>query len=548
MSKEPKSNVYGIDLGTTYSAIAFINEYGKAEIIKNSDGEDTTPSVVYFESPTSILVGSNAKSAGTTGPEAAQKVADFVKNQMSNKTWKFAVDDKEYGPVEISGLIVKRLVEDAKKHGGHEVKDVVITCPAYFGELERLRTRQAGEMIGLNVLKILDEPVAAALNYGLEVANVKGQNVIVYDLGGGTFDVTVISIGTDPDKTDIRVICTDGDHQLGGKLWDDKIVQYYLTEFQEGTGTNIMQGDPQEVHETMYDLRIAAERNKQTLTARNEVGHKITHDGSKATINLTREKFDEMTVDLLERTIDLTDKVLEIAKEKGVSKIDTFLLVGGSTRMPQVEKRLVEKYSLVPGDTIRYFDVDAAVAKGAAKEAEITKIKGMLETKDSKQVALLTGKTEGDVREIANTTTRKVATKSYGVKVSMGDDYREVVSNLVIKQTEVPVTVTDENFQVQSNGTTSLQLAVYSNDETGQFVELNMSTMVGETDFLLPQMLNAGMPIHIRFTLTDEGKLRLFAYDPTGGGTKEAEFTPEGALTEEQMAAAKKQSSLLHVK
>jgi len=562
MSNAPQNHAYGIDLGTTYSAIAFINEYGRAEIIKNSDGEATTPSVVYFESPTNVLVGSNAKRAGTSGPEAAVKVVDFVKNQMSNKTWKFDIDGKEYCPIEISSLILKRLVEDAKKHGGHEVKDVVITCPAYFGELERLRTRQAGEMIGLNVLKILDEPVAAALNYGLEVANVKGKNVIVYDLGGGTFDVTVISIGADPDKTDIRVVCTDGNHQLGGKLWDDRIVQYYRTEFLESTGTDIMQGDPQDVHETMYDLRINAEKNKQALTTLNEVGQKITHDGSKANINLTREKFDELTADLLEMTIDLTDKVLQLAKEKGVSKIDSFLLVGGSTKMPQVEAKIIERYSLALGVEPVYFDVDEAVAKGAAKEAEIAKIKGMLggepgtsggtmpppTPEEIKRVALLTGKTQEQVQEIANTTTRKVATKSYGIKALIGHDYKEMVSNLIIKQTEVPVTITDENFRVEANGTTSLHLAVYSNDDTGQFVELDMSTKVDETDFPLPQVLNAGMPIHIRFSLTDEGKLRLFAFDPTGGGTKEAEFTPEGALTDAQMAEAKKQSGLLHVK
>jgi len=561
MSNVPKNYVYGIDLGTTYSAIAFINDYGKAEIIKNSDGESTTPSVVYFESPTNITVGTNAKSAGNTGPEAAQRVVDFVKNQMSNETWKFTADGKDYGPVEVSSLILKRLVNDAKKTGGHEVKDVVITCPAYFGELERMRTRQAGELIGLNVLEILDEPVAAAINYGLEVANVKGQNVIVYDLGGGTFDVTVISIGADPEKTDIRVVCTEGDHQLGGKNWDDQIVQHYLMKFRENTGTDIMQGDQQEMHETLYDLRIGAERNKKTLTTRNEVGQKITFDGNKTSVNLTREEFDEMTADFLDRTIVLTDKVLEFAKkEKGISKIDTFLLVGGSTKMLQIEAKIIEKYSTALGIKPVHFDVDEAVAKGAAKECEIVLIKrelgrtGTLDLnglpipseEDIDKIAVRLGKTREQVKEAVTIRTRKVATKSYGIEALIGSAQEKKASNLVIKQSEVPITV-KERFEAADNDTYELPLIVYANDETAKHAELGMCTKVGEALFVLPQKLDRGMPIDIQFTLSDEGKLRLYAHDPTHNQTKEAEFTPEGALTEEQMNAAKKQGNLLHV-
>ena len=237
------------------------------------------------------------------------------------------------------------MVNDAKEVGGHDVQDVVITCPAYFGELERTRTRQAGESIGLNVVAILDEPVAAALNYGLEKADTKGKNVIVYDLGGGTFDVTVISIGSDPDRDEVRVICTEGNHQLGGKDWDDRIVQYYLDQFEETTGRDIRQADPGETHGVMYDLRLAAEKNKKTLTNRESVSQKVSFDGKDVKIDLTREQFEEMTTDLLNSTIDLTDQLLALAKEKGIAKIDAFLLVGGSTRMLQVAKKITEKYA-----------------------------------------------------------------------------------------------------------------------------------------------------------------------------------------------------------
>ena len=253
MSDEKMKKVYGIDLGTTYSAIAYVNEYGKPEIITNSDNERVTPSVVYFESLQNPVVGKIAKESAKTDPD---RVVDFVKRQMSNPDWTFELDGESFRPELISSLILKRLAGDANKSGNHEVKDVVITCPAYFGDLERSRTRQAGELAGLNVVEILDEPVAAAIYYGLNVPDSKGKNIIVYDLGGGTFDVTVVRIGSDPDKNEIDIICTEGDHMLGGKDWDDAIFNYYDEQFREETGSD---ANLKEDNETAYDLRLAAE-------------------------------------------------------------------------------------------------------------------------------------------------------------------------------------------------------------------------------------------------------------------------------------------------
>lgn len=548
MTNDRKTDVYGIDLGTTYSAIAYINEYGIAEIIKNSEGESVTPSVVFFESSDNVTVGTTAKSAGQAGPEEAARVVDFVKTQMSGDTWSFEADGKIYGPVEVSSLILKRLAEDAKKMGGHEVKDVVITCPAYFGELERTRTRQAGELAGLNVLEILDEPVAAAINYGLN-ADSKGKNVVVYDLGGGTFDVTVIRIGNDPEKTEISVVCTEGDHQLGGKNWDDRIVQYYLEKFREETGTDIATGDPLEVHETMYDLRINAEKNKKTLTSRNEVPYKVSFDGEKARVELTREKFDELTADLLERTIKLTDKVLEDARQKGVATIDAFLLVGGSTKMPQVEAKIIEKYSGPLGIARpEYFDVDEAVAKGAAKDGEIIKIKGILSTRkpsgaepteeDITAVATMTGKTREEILALSKTTTRKVATKSYGIRALRGGTV-EFISNLILKQSPVPVETT-RTFHTADEDSDELPLAIYCNDEAENGAEPDMSTPVVEKPFVLPKRLPKDTAIDITFKLSDEGKLTVHAHEHLHGQSFSFDFVPEGALTREQLEEAQR--------
>jgi molecular chaperone DnaK (HSP70) len=530
-----KKQVYGIDLGTTYSAISYINEFGKAEIIKNSDGDSITPSVVFYETEANITVGKIAKEAGSASKEDAERVVDFVKRQMSNTTYAFEVFGKQHDPVAISGLILKRLVNDAKEVGGHDVKDVVITCPAYFGELERTRTRQAGESIGLNVIAILDEPVAAALNYGLEKADTKGKNVIVYDLGGGTFDVTVISIGSDPDRDEVRVICTEGDHQLGGKDWDDRIVQYYLDQFEEKTGRDIRQADPGETHGIMYDLKLAAEKNKKTLTNRESVSQKVSFDGKDVKIDLTREQFEEMTTDLLDRTISLTDQLLALAKEKKIEKIDSFLLVGGSTRMLQVSKKITEKYAAAYGVQPESFDPDEAVAKGAAKDAQISMIKNMgAQGKSDKEISIATGATIESIAQAKKTVVVKVATKTYGIGVVNNE-----VSNLMFKQTAVPFEVTE---RFQAAGTTdTLEMAVFGSDEEkAKNIGRGRAALLVEKPFYLGQVVQGGTPVGITFKLSEEGKLTLYA-EVQGSPRFELEFVVEGALDEQEMAKLKKE-------
>ena len=541
-----KKLVYGIDLGTTYSAISYINEYGKAEIIKNSDGGLTTPSVVYFETATNYAVGKTAKEAGNTSKEDAERVVDFVKRQMSNTSYSFEAFGKQYDPVAVSALILKQLVDDAKEVGGHDVKDVVITCPAYFGELERTRTRQAGEAIGLNVIEILDEPVAAALSYGLEDADTKGKNVIVYDLGGGTFDVTVINIGNDPDRDEIKVICTEGNHQLGGKDWDDRIVQYYLDQFEEKTGRDIRQAAPAETHGTMYDLRIAAENNKQALTKRESVPQKVSFDGKDVKIDLTREQFEDMTSDLLDSTIRLTNRLLEIAKEKGITKIDSFLLVGGSTKMPQVAKKITEAYSTSLGVKPVSFDPDEAVAKGAAKDAQIAMIKNMeAQGKSDKEISIATGITIDNVEKAKKTSTVKVASKTYGIRLVRYHSDEQYIGNQIFKQTPLPFETRD-NFSVAGT-TDTLAMAIYASDaeEKERETELRVAALVIEKPFYLGRLVPGGTPISAIFRLSEEGKFTLHA-SIDGCPPFELEFVVEGALDAQEMDSLKKDLTKLN--
>jgi len=538
MSNDGRKIVYGIDLGTTYSAIAFVNEHGKAEIIPNSEGDNITPSVVYYESEENIAVGKHAKRRMDTHPN---RTVAFVKRQMSNAAWTFDVDGKSETPITVSAKILRRLASDASKSGKHDVKDVVITVPAYFGDYERDRTRSAGEIAGLNVLAIISEPVAAAIHYGIN-ADSKGQNIIVYDLGGGTFDVTVVSIGADPDKTEITVVCTYGDHQLGGWNWDEEIIKYCQEQCNDQTGYRVE--DPEE----LGSLRVDAEEKKKALTLLDSVSFRITTDGGRAKFDLTREQFDRITTGLLEQTITLTDRALEDARNRGITKIDKYLLVGGSTRMPQVREKLMATYGLTLGrDLIDPGpDVDEMVAKGAAKSG------GVIVTQDivkqiqresgeqegsapseatKRKAAQLTGKTIKQVEDDVTIIYRDVASKSYGIRAIINGV--RCVSNLIKKQTRVPCEFTG-NYQTLGDWDT-MPLPIYSNDVSDDEAPLNDSTLLIEREFPLPRLLPEGTPVDVTFKLDEQGQLTIIGKEKLYGEERKFEFVPEGALTKEQI-------------
>jgi molecular chaperone DnaK (HSP70) len=546
---ESANKIYGIDLGTTYSAIAFIDEFGKAQIITNSDNERITPSVVFFESEENVPVGRVAKESAKTDPG---RVVDFVKRNMSDKDWAFPVDGKSYKPEEISAFILKRLASDANKTGEHEVKNVVITCPAYFGDLERERTRTAGELAGLNVIKILDEPVAAAINYGLNTDS-KGKNIIVYDLGGGTFDVTVVSIGSDPEKSEISIVCTEGNHQLGGFDWDKRIVDHYVSEFMAKTGSS---ADILADQEMTYDLRFNAETDKKTLSNRASIKRKVAFEGERTVVELTRDKFNELTSDLFEQTIALTDKVLEQAAAKGITKIDTYLLVGGSTRMPQIKEGVATKYGLTLGENLLEFDVDEAVAKGAAKAGEINIYQNKVDNKIAEvvggdiefheltpekqqevvaEVAKETGKTEEEIYTLATTSLRMVATKSYGIRALKNG--QPVVCNLIIKQTPVP-TKGSQVFGTAGPNADEIDLVVFVNNESEGDAMIEVSEELGNAVFPLDGNLPEKSPIEITFELDEQGGLTLIGLDKTHNKTITATFKSDGVMTDEEKAEA----------
>ncbi|MBE8954065.1 MAG: Hsp70 family protein [Quinella sp. 2Q5] len=350
-------STYGIDLGTTYSCIARLDSNGNPEVIRNNeDDSNTVASVVFFENESNVIVGQAAKENVETDGE---RVVQFVKREIGKRdTRTYEFDGKTYTPVEISALILTRLKNLVEAQGG-TIEDVVITVPAYFGLEERSATRQAGELAGLHVLSLINEPTAAALSYCARQFQ-EDRTILVYDLGGGTFDVTVVkmsmtqnSAGRDVQK--ITVLATGGDDRLGGKDWDDRLYSHILHACCDENGITPDEVEP----ETRQDIRSKVEEAKRKLSKKQVAKVRIDVNGSRTEVTIKREDFEQMTSDIVAKTMNFVDATLEKVPD---AAIDTVLLVGGSTYMPMIIDAVEAKF---PGK-VQQHDPDQAVAKGAA--------------------------------------------------------------------------------------------------------------------------------------------------------------------------------------
>ena len=344
--------IIGIDLGTTNSCVA-VMEGGKPVVITNTEGARTTPSVVAFTKTGERLVGEPAKRQAVTN---ADKTISSIKRHMGSDN-RVNIDDKRYSPQEISAMILQKLKADAESYLGEKVTEAVITVPAYFNDAQRQATKDAGKIAGLEVKRIINEPTAAALAYGLD--NECVQKIMVYDLGGGTFDVSVIEIGDGV----IEVLATHGDNHLGGDDFDNKLTQYMINEFKRQEGVDLS-GDKM----AMQRLKEAAEKAKKELSSATSTNINLpfitaTAEGAKHfEMNLTRAKFDELTADLVERTVIPVQNAL---RDAGVSasELSKVLLVGGSTRIPAVQDKVKQLTGKEPNKSL---NPDECVALGAS--------------------------------------------------------------------------------------------------------------------------------------------------------------------------------------
>ncbi|GAB3686853.1 Hsp70 family protein [Actinocorallia lasiicapitis] len=524
--------VYGIDLGTTYSCIASIDDVGRPTVLRNLEGTDTTPSVVYFESGDNVIVGAQAKDTAVLYPD---NVVSLIKRDMGRDVPR-AIHGFEYNPEELSAFILLKLATDAQTVTGEVARDVVITVPAYFGAAERDATRKAGRIAGLNVIDIISEPIAAAVTYGV-LNPERDRTILVYDLGGGTFDTTVIALR----DGHIEVICTDGDHELGGADWDSRLVEHLADRFK---AEHPDAGDPLDDKQTEQQLRRDAEEAKKALTSRTQHIVRVMHGGRVSTVEITRDAFEEITKDLLDRTVEITGRTLGIAREKGVEDYDDLVLVGGSTKMPAVAARLETELGLAP----RLQDPDLAVAKGAALYAfEETFRRLLMEgaADQAEEMATRAGLSAEQQKQIAARKIKTVASRAFGIVVLNRDTRAEEVVHLVLANDELPASKSEDFFTVHDEQT-SADVRVMEQAGAVPSAEPSDNNEIATGSVRVPPGKGAGWPIAVTFTLDSSGLLHVTAEEKETGERLELQVDV-GGMSEDDVETSRRNLSRVQV-
>jgi len=498
--------IAGIDLGTTFSALAILNKIGRPEVVPNSEGERLTPSVVYFDDDqdATVRVGIEALNCRQLNPDRAVR---WIKRHMGDSQWRKTIGNRVWTPEEISSLILKKLKQDAEMiYPG--IESVVISVPAHFDEVRRKATMDAGALAGLNVIGIVNEPVAAALYYAT-THDVNGR-VLVYDLGGGTFDVTIMDVS----GQNITIVCSQGDHALGGMDFDRKILQIFEKAYQEQTGQPLIT-NPQE--QAQYEDE--AEDVKKTLSRRPSAKKILYGKGGSARVEITQQQFEEAVEPLVGRTEMLIDVSLQ---EIGCSaqEIDQVLLVGGSTRIPLVQQRLTEKFGKPPVTAV---NVDECVALGAAIHAGLTLLRNHPGAGGG-----------GHRRGLRDIKLKDVCNHSYGTLCAPIDETtgKHVIRNSIIlkKNTPLPCEAM-QTFYTMCDGQTELQVTItQGEDEDPDFVN-KIATEI----FELPPHRPANRPIVVRYSYDLNQRMHCSFCDEESGRILEVDL----ALSESGAALEK---------
>ncbi len=499
MAEKVKEKIIGIDLGTTNSCVAVL-EGGSPEVITNAEGERTTPSVVAFTENGERLVGRLAKRQAITNPK--RTVTSIKRKMGTDYRVHIELDGKveEYTPEQISAMILQKLKADAEAHLGGKVKKAVITVPAYFNDSQRQATKDAGKIAGLEVMRIINEPTAAALAYGLDKA--EEQTILVYDLGGGTFDVSILEIG----EGVFEVVATDGDTQLGGDDFDRRIMDWLVDEFRADTGIDLTK-DPS----AMQRLKDAAEAAKKELSARMETTINLPYISADSTgpkhleRKLTRAKFEQMIEDYLNRTMDIVESALKAAG-KTEKDIDQVVLVGGSTRIPKVQELVAAR---IPGKINKEINPDEVVACGAA-------IQG--------------GVLAGEVDEIV---LLDVTPLTLSIETLGG-----IATPLIERNTTIPTEKT-KTFTTAEDNQTSVEIHVVQGERkmAADNKSLGKFQLTG-----LPPAPRGVPQIDVTFNIDADGILHVTAKDKATGKSAGITIKESSRLTEEEIERMRREA------
>jgi len=487
--------VIGIDLGTTNSCVATL-EGGQPVVIPNSEGSRTTPSVVAFSKDGERLVGITAKRQAVTNSD---RTVLSVKREMGTD-WSKQIDDDEYTPQEISAFVLQKLKADAEEYLGKEVKQAVITCPAYFSDAQRKATQDAGRIAGLEVLRIINEPTAAALAYGVDKE--EDQTILVFDLGGGTFDVSILDIYQVDGQPQIEVKATSGDNRLGGDDFDDNVVEWIVSEFKKSSGIDLSKD-----LQAMSRLREAAEKAKIELSGTNSSQINLPFitmkDGQPEHLDmsLSRAKFEDLTADLINRTMKPTRSAMKDAGVKA-GDIDKILLVGGSTRIPAVQEAIEKEAGKAP---FKGINPDEAVAVGAALQAGI-----IVGDEGVTDVLLL------DVTPL-----------TLGIETLGG-----VMTTMIERNTTIP-TRRSENFSTAADNQPAVEVHVLQGER--EFAKDNIT--LGRFHLMGIPPAPRGIPqIEVTFDIDANGIVNVSAKDLGTGTEQSIKIESQTSLSEEEIA------------
>ncbi len=508
------ANIVGIDLGTTYCAIATLDDRGQPQTLPNHDGEMLTPSAVLLMDDRTAVVGQAALDYAQESPE---RVATLIKRRMGLDDYGRTVAGRHFRPETLSAIILRKLVQDAEERLGPITK-AVITVPAYFDETRRKATQDAGRIAGLEVVDVLDEPSAAALAYSFQQSHEmprpgqpltdKPRIILVYDLGGGTFDVTLVKLT--PKR--FQTLAIEGDVRLGGKDWDDRIVNHVAEAFKAK-----FDEDPRTDEQALAMLQAAAERAKRTLSKVEQASVTCNHAGRKLVVPLSRKEFEAMTRDLLTRTRLTSQQVL---KQAGLSwdQVDRLLLVGGSTHMPMTAAMLRDLSGKQPDNTLAVSEV---VARGAALHA------GIAAAKSAESAKHLDAAVAGSLADVV-----EISVNAHSLGIQVRGENEKINDKLITKNTQLPA-ASSRVYYTASDNQSRVRVRVLQ----GEANQADACIGIGECWIEgLPANLPKGSPVQVRCEVQSNGLVDVMALDMTSGRMARTEIHRTSGLSDEEIA------------